>query len=205
VHAYNHADWYVQKVLRLAAELGSAGDGPIPDVDGLRASVERAQAKVAAATAAVAAARASESRIGERHHRLLHRSTRLPLFTARLAYQRLAALAGGDVLDARAQATNAARRLAKAEADLAHKRKRLDAAERARARRLAAIRRAQAARRRLRRKAAAPATGWAQQVPWFDGFASAGVPGGGAATRLGAPALRVLSRPAPIIRFALNR
>src|SRR5512132_3887931 len=38
VHAYNHADWYVQKLRRLAAELGSAGDGPIPDVDGLRAS-----------------------------------------------------------------------------------------------------------------------------------------------------------------------
>src|SRR5262245_46794898 len=185
IYAYNHADWYVARVLRLAGRFGNPASPPPVRLGELRTAVEQAKVHAASASAALTVARASAGRVGQRHRTLAVRSTKLPLFTARLAYQRLASLAAGNEIEAHAALARAERTAAAAQARCARSRSRFAAA--ARARRLAVSE----ARRRERAARATSTAGWAQQLPWFDGFT-------------GASALRVTSAPTPVVGFTLN-
>jgi murein DD-endopeptidase MepM/ murein hydrolase activator NlpD len=115
IHAYNHADWYVQEVLRLARLYGSGGGDAALALDGLRAALDRAQAAVASASEALAAARENAALVAQRRDGLLERAGSSTLFTERLSFQRLAGLAGADSTDAQVRVDAAARRLASAQ------------------------------------------------------------------------------------------
>jgi hypothetical protein len=210
IYSYNHAGWYVRKVLRIAAQFGNPVgpvDAAVPAagpsaarVGELRSAVAQARAQAVAASSALAVARATAGRVGDRRQKLVRRSTKLPLFTARLENQRLAALASGNEVEARARLVSAERNATAAQARLDRSRTRF--AEAAKARRVA-VAAAREARRRQRAARRTEATSWAQQLPWLDGFTGAAASTGGT-PRLGGSALRIVSKPAPVIRFTLN-
>ncbi len=113
IFAYNHADWYVEDVLRLAAL--HAGGRPVAPAGGLATSdempptlapgevgftlggvdvtLEEASREVAAASERLRRAVASEQALARASARLLRRSQRPALLTKRLALQQQAAQA----------------------------------------------------------------------------------------------------------------
>jgi murein DD-endopeptidase MepM/ murein hydrolase activator NlpD len=96
IFAYNHADWYVEDVLELAAVYGSAGVDGSFELDRLALDLEAAQAALAAAGDRLVVAERKERRLAavESSHR--RRLAETDLLSDRLELERLATLAGVD-------------------------------------------------------------------------------------------------------------
>jgi murein DD-endopeptidase MepM/ murein hydrolase activator NlpD len=117
IFAYNHADWYVEEVLQLAAAYGSGGGELASSLEALHVSLDQAQQDVVDAKAAV---RAGQERVGK-----LASAERSLLLDA----------ADGELLDDRLQAAQEAGQagveLALARADVGDLRATLRQAEKA--------------------------------------------------------------------------
>jgi murein DD-endopeptidase MepM/ murein hydrolase activator NlpD len=126
VFAYNHAQWYVDEILTLAAQLGRLGPGGA--VFALDAGVDEAGRDVEAAERALASVRRRERALARRQAPFLARAQAAPLFSDRLAARKRAVQLGArrDALLTEAQRLEA--RLAGAEARLSAARDRAAAA-----------------------------------------------------------------------------
>ena len=116
VFSYNHATWYVDEVMSLAALFGQEGSDVVFSLDRLQLAVDQAQKQTAAANASlVAATRAARIR-AKAEQRLLARAAASPLLSTSLALQRRAAqstlrrVAAERVANARRSALANARR-----------------------------------------------------------------------------------------------
>jgi murein DD-endopeptidase MepM/ murein hydrolase activator NlpD len=120
VFAYNHAQWYVDEVLRLARSF-AGGVQVVGDLQALQQSVEQAQQAVVAAQAALTAAQVDATEIAHDEQELAARATAASLLSDQLAFQKAAADVGAQ--RAQADALVAAR-----QAELAQAQAALDAA-----------------------------------------------------------------------------
>ena len=94
VFAYNHADWYVQDVLELAALYGSGGGVLTFTLDRLQVELEGARREVARANRKLVAAVAAARRASRSERSLLARSGRVTLLSTRLELEKRAFRAG---------------------------------------------------------------------------------------------------------------
>lgn len=118
IYSYNHADWYVQEVLRLAQTYSQQQGGtftlatPRPDLGAQRRAVAKARSRAAATAADV---RKLERRIS----RLERRANHVTLLSTGLAAQALAGRLRERLPDAQARAKQAAAALGQAKTALA--------------------------------------------------------------------------------------
>ena len=103
VFSYNHAQWYVDEVLQLAQQYagGSADFGPA--LEAAQADLDAAKQAVLDANQRVLDAQAKVTELQARADELLQEATSEPLFSDRLATQKLATLADVDVQAAQAE------------------------------------------------------------------------------------------------------
>jgi murein DD-endopeptidase MepM/ murein hydrolase activator NlpD len=135
VFAYNHADWYVQDVLELAALYGSGGAEVTANLDVMQADLQAAEQAVAAASEALAAARDQLASAREAAQAVFRRVSSLEvaaqdeeLLSARLDAQKQAVLAEGDTTAAAAEVATAEAHVGELEAALAEAEQALAAA-----------------------------------------------------------------------------
>ncbi len=121
VYAYNHADWYVQEVLGLAAAFGSDGTAAFT-LDRLQQNLDAARSAVAAAGDRLLAAERDEQRAARVAARLTARANRASLLSDRLAREERAgkaeavrAAAAGVVTKRSEALANARQQLARAQ------------------------------------------------------------------------------------------
>jgi cell wall-associated NlpC family hydrolase len=86
VFSYNHADWYVQEVLRLA-QTYAQGQGTPSTLDTVQQSLTGTRQATAAAGSRAASAEAAVRKLGTRIARLDRRAARTKLLSSRLALQ----------------------------------------------------------------------------------------------------------------------
>jgi len=105
VFSYNHAQWYVDEVLQLAQQYagGSADFGPA--LEAAQADLDAAKQAVLDANQRVLDAQAKVTELQARADDLLQKATSEPVFSDRLATQKLATLADVDVQAAEAEVT----------------------------------------------------------------------------------------------------
>ena len=103
VYCYNHATWYVNEVLGLAALYGSGGGNEVFAVD-LHPQIATARTSVATSKAQLAAARSQARRLAYAERRFLRVANTAHLLSSQLAAQKRAALIGvrRSAADARA-------------------------------------------------------------------------------------------------------
>ena len=128
VFAYNHAEWYVDDVLELAAVFGQGGGEATLTYDTMQQDLGGAQLAIVQASDALTAALKDRKRAARVEADLLARVDRQKLFSDRLAAQRWATLAGIEhaAVQSRVEALRVA--LAEAEQVLADARARSQAA-----------------------------------------------------------------------------
>ena len=128
VFAYNHAEWYVDDVLELAAVFGQGGGEATLTYDAMQQDLGGAQLAIVQASEALTAALKDRKRAARVEADLLAQVDRQTLFSDRLAAQKRATLAGVEhaAVQGRVEALRAA--LAQAEQVLADARARSRAA-----------------------------------------------------------------------------
>jgi murein DD-endopeptidase MepM/ murein hydrolase activator NlpD len=85
IFSYNHAEWYVQEVLRLSRDFGSGGAGSLPfSLDRLQVSLDGARQAASEASARAVAASAQVRTLGKRIARLERRAGSVRLLSTRL-------------------------------------------------------------------------------------------------------------------------
>jgi hypothetical protein len=94
VYCYNHASWYVNDVLSLAAQYGQGGGAGLFSVDQLQTRLDSASSKVAAAHTRLAAALVQARRLAHAERRYLRKAGRARLLSDRLEAQKHAVLVG---------------------------------------------------------------------------------------------------------------
>jgi murein DD-endopeptidase MepM/ murein hydrolase activator NlpD len=94
VFAYNHANWYVDDVLELAATFGAGGHETTFALDGLAEELRAAELKVVSTNEALVVARAAERRAALREARRLDEIGRSTLLSEQLDAEKRATLAG---------------------------------------------------------------------------------------------------------------
>ena len=94
IFAYNHADWYVRDVLELARTSGEGDASTAFSFDAVAHDLAQAQSDVIATNEALVKAVAAQRRLARAAERLYALAEREPDFSARLAAQKRAALAG---------------------------------------------------------------------------------------------------------------
>jgi hypothetical protein len=94
VFAYNHANWYVDDVLELAAVFGSGGGEATLEYDGLQVDLAAAQLAIVQASGSLTATLVEQRRAARVEARLLAQVGRQRLLSDRLAAQKRATLAG---------------------------------------------------------------------------------------------------------------
>jgi hypothetical protein len=94
VYCYNHADWYVNDVLGLAAQYGQAGDTGVFAIDGLQARLDTVSARVALASKRLVAALAKARQLGHAERRFIRIAARAKLLSDQLDAHKHAVLLG---------------------------------------------------------------------------------------------------------------
>jgi hypothetical protein len=84
VYCYNHADWYVNDVLGLAAQYGQVGDVGLVSSDQFQSRLHAASARVATAHARLAAAVAQARKLARAERPFVRRASRAPLLSDQL-------------------------------------------------------------------------------------------------------------------------
>jgi murein DD-endopeptidase MepM/ murein hydrolase activator NlpD len=128
VFAYNHANWYVDDVLELAAVFGGGGGEATLAYDGMQVDLAAAQLAIVQSSESLTAALAEQRRTARIEARLLVEVDRERLFSDRLAAQKRATLAGVEQASATARVDSLRAILAEAEEALAAARLRSQAA-----------------------------------------------------------------------------
>jgi murein DD-endopeptidase MepM/ murein hydrolase activator NlpD len=122
IFAYNHAQWYVDDVLQLAAMFGGdlAGADAVFSLDRMSIALEEAQQRVASISESLAAAEVLESETASKADALAHAADDLAqLVSDRAAADKDAFRAGQEHAAASAAAAGLREELAQAQADLA--------------------------------------------------------------------------------------
>ena len=94
VFAYNHAEWYVDDVLELAAVFGQGGGEATLTYDSMQEDLRSAQLAIVQASESLTAALKQRTRAARLEATLLAKADRQKLFSDRLAAQKRATLAG---------------------------------------------------------------------------------------------------------------
>jgi hypothetical protein len=94
VYCYNHATWYVNDVLGLAAQYSRSGSGGFFSLGQLQAQLDTARTQVTASRQKLNAARADAQRLGRAERRFLHRANTAPLLSNQLEARKQAVLLG---------------------------------------------------------------------------------------------------------------
>ena len=94
VYCYNHATWYVNDVLGLAAQYSRGGSGGFFSLGQLQAQLDTARTQVTASRHKLTAARAEAQRLGRAERRFLHRANTAPLLSDQLEARKQAVLLG---------------------------------------------------------------------------------------------------------------
>jgi murein DD-endopeptidase MepM/ murein hydrolase activator NlpD len=108
IFAYNHADWYVQQILELAALYGRTGSDVAFELDRMQVSLDAARERIAKAARKLGAARAVERRLTRRESALVARADRARLLSDELDLRKRATQLGVR-LDAATARVDAAR------------------------------------------------------------------------------------------------
>jgi murein DD-endopeptidase MepM/ murein hydrolase activator NlpD len=123
VFAYNHADWYVEDVLNLAAVYDAGGTALALALSSvgtdLAAAVAAAEQRVADAENALESARSELEPLVRSRRELLHAARSEPLISDRLEGEQQAAQVGVDLAARRAEVERLVQELRAAEAELA--------------------------------------------------------------------------------------
>jgi hypothetical protein len=103
VYCYNHASWYVNDVLGLAAMYSRGGGAGLFSVDQLQTRLDSASAQVAAVHEKLAAAVVQARKLGRAEQRFLRRADRARLLSDQLEAQKHAVQLGArrDAIEAR--------------------------------------------------------------------------------------------------------
>ena len=128
VFAYNHANWYVDDVLELAAVFGQGGGEATLIFDGLDQELRGAELAIVQASEALTLALRESRRKAGAESRLLAAVGRQKLFSDRLAAQKRATLAGVEAAAAAGRVVALREALAEAERALAAARTQAQAA-----------------------------------------------------------------------------
>jgi hypothetical protein len=94
VYCYNHASWYVNDVLGLAAQYGRGGGAGLFAVDQLQTQLDSASRQVAAAHSGLAAALVRVRQLSHTERRYLHRAATARLLSDQLEANKHAVLVG---------------------------------------------------------------------------------------------------------------
>jgi murein DD-endopeptidase MepM/ murein hydrolase activator NlpD len=122
LYAYNHAHWYVQDVLELAAAYGQSGVTVPYGITGAQVDLDEATARVGELEAALAKASARERKLRVRLRRLEKRAASARLLSKRIRLRKLAVHAGVRWDAAAAESQRLSDELAAAEEALAQAR-----------------------------------------------------------------------------------
>ena len=103
VYCYNHAGWYVNDVLGLAAQYSSGGGAGLFSVDQLQTRLDSASAQVATANTRLVAALAQARKLARSERPFLRRATSAPLLSDQLEARKHAVQLGArrDAVEAR--------------------------------------------------------------------------------------------------------
>jgi cell wall-associated NlpC family hydrolase len=96
IYCYNHANWYVNDVLSLAAQYGRSGDvgGGLLPLNPLGDQVSTARQRIATAKSKIASARAHAGALARKERRFLHVVDITPSLAAQLTARKQAVLLG---------------------------------------------------------------------------------------------------------------
>ena len=94
VYCYNHADWYVNEVLALAAQYGRDGGSGFFPASQVKAQLASTRRQVKESKAQLAVALAQARRLGHAERRFVHRATTAPLLSDQLEARKHAVLLG---------------------------------------------------------------------------------------------------------------
>jgi murein DD-endopeptidase MepM/ murein hydrolase activator NlpD len=114
IFAYNHADWYVQEILELAALYSRTGSDVAFELDRMQVSLDAARERIAKAARKLGAARAIERRLAGRESALVARADRARLLSDQLDLLKRATQLGVRVDGATARVDTARERLSEA-------------------------------------------------------------------------------------------
>jgi hypothetical protein len=92
VYCYNHASWYVNEVLNLAAAYGNGGGNELFSAGLLQSHVDAAKAKADTANTRLRAALAQARKLGHAERRYLHAAASAPLLSDQLEARKRAVL-----------------------------------------------------------------------------------------------------------------
>src|SRR5262245_11965593 len=84
VYCYNHANWYVNEVLALAAQYSRGGGTDLVSLDQLQGRLDAARAQVKASRQKLETARAAAGRLARAARRFLHAANTAPLLSDQL-------------------------------------------------------------------------------------------------------------------------
>ena len=94
VYCYNHASWYVNDVLGLAAQFGSGGGMGLFSADQLQKQLDSATAQIASANSRLVAALAKARKLARAERRFVHRAANARLLSDQLEAQKHAVQLG---------------------------------------------------------------------------------------------------------------
>jgi hypothetical protein len=94
IYCYNHADWYVNEVLSLAALYGQGGGTGVFALNDLQARLDKVRAQIETASTQLVRAVAQARALGHAQQRLLRKASTTSLLSNRLAVQKRATLLG---------------------------------------------------------------------------------------------------------------
>lgn len=119
VFAYNHAQWYVDEVLRLAQQYANGGADFSAALDGAQEQIDAAKQAVLDANAQLLDANTIVAGLEDKENALLARADATQLFTDRLSAQKLATLVAVQLQSAQADAATRTAELQSAQDTLA--------------------------------------------------------------------------------------
>jgi murein DD-endopeptidase MepM/ murein hydrolase activator NlpD len=119
VFAYNHAQWYVDEVMRLAQQYANGGADFSAALDGAQEQIDTAKQAVLDASAQVLDANTLVASLQDKENALLARADATELFTNRLSAQKLATLVAIQLQSAQADAAARTAELQSAQETLA--------------------------------------------------------------------------------------
>jgi cell wall-associated NlpC family hydrolase len=111
VYCYNHATWYVNEVLGLAAMYSRGGGSDLLSIRQLQSQINAARRQVAASNSQLLAARAKARKLAGAQHRALHSLAGASYLSAQLEAHKHAVLVGVRYRAARAQLAQVRARL----------------------------------------------------------------------------------------------
>jgi hypothetical protein len=94
IYCYNHADWYVNEVLSLAALYGQGGGNGVFALSDLQARLDKVRTQIETASRQLVRAVAQARALGHAEQRLLRKVSSTSLLSNRLAVQKRATLVG---------------------------------------------------------------------------------------------------------------